>query len=281
MKPPNNFMRNPAFNPAQPMTTENPPFVPIPGSPADPNAPAAPGSREAVFNERVFQAVAQTIPDVTNMLLLPSTANTGVFGIGERPGKSVTQASIDALRNTLSGEVVRAYEQQVQQLGRNLAQIESNGLQPSTAFINSYDNLVLRPGSTGFDALRSFANVRQTIDQSIRVKMANPRVPSAQKELLREFNAEIQRAIPFTVEDVQRLQFGDGRYQTMADVVKEKGFGTPSIGAQGAQPAAPASAGATPPREFASEAEAEAAAARGELQPGTKVVVGGIPGMWQ
>lgn len=280
LKTPNNFMPNPAFDASLPMSVENPPFVPIPGSPADPNAPAPAGSRESVFNERMFLSAAQTIPDVTNLMLLPATANTGVMGIGSRPGDSIVQSSVDALRNTLSGEVVRSFERQAGQLARGLAWMEANGLAPSEAVIQSYkDGYTLRPGDSGFDAMLMFANVRQTVEQMAQVKLANPRIPQVMKQELIKLRDQLRAAIPFLPQDVITLQYGGGRYRTMADVVREKGLGTPGAGAA---PGAPAPAGGAPTvMDFATEAEAEAAAARGELQPGTRITVGGIPGVWQ
>jgi hypothetical protein len=240
MKAPNNFMPNPAYDPAQPMSTTNAPFVPIPGSPADPNAPAPAGSRESVFNERMFLSAAQTIPDVANLMRLPATANTGVMGIGSRPGDSIVQSSVDALRNSLSGDVVRSFERQAGQLARGLAWMEANGLAPSEAVINSYQQgYTLRPGDTGFDAMLMFGNIRQTVEQMARVKLANPRIPQVMKDELVRLRDELRTAIPFLPEDVIRLQYGDGKYKTMADVMEEKGLGTAPIRTLGGQEVLP------------------------------------------
>jgi hypothetical protein len=225
LKAPNNYMPNPAYNAELPMSLENAPFVPIPGTPADPNAPAPAGSRESVFNERMFLSAAQTIPDVTNLMQLPATANTGVLGIGARPGESITRASVDALRNTLSGDVVRSFERQAGQLARGLAWMEANGLAPSEAVIKAYqDGYTLRPGDTGFDAMLMFGNVRQTVEQMAQVKLANPRIPQVMKDELVRLRDQLRVAVPFLPEDVIKLQYGGGKYVTMADVVKEKGL---------------------------------------------------------
>lgn len=56
---------------------------------------------------------------------------------------------------------------------------------------------------------------------------------------------------------------------------------SPAIDSDVAELAGLAGAGAGAPPSFASEAEAVAAAERGLIQPGQRVVVGGVPGTWQ
>ena len=271
IKPPSGYMENPAYNPELPIGEGNYPLLDM--------RPPTQGSREAVFNERQMMSMAQAIPDLVNTMLLPATANTGIFGIGSRPGESIIQSSVDALRNTLASETVRAYETQSAQTARGLAWIESNGLSPSEAIMKSFESLIIRPGDSGFDALRKLANMRQTVDQMVVVKQSNPRIPKVMRDEMLRLQAQLHQALPFTVEDVNLLQFKPGKYRTLGDVAKEKGL--MGSAAPATAPAAPGAEPAPTTMSFATEAEAEAAEAAGRLQKGTRITIGGIPGTWQ
>lgn len=228
---------NTAFDATKPIGEGNYPIV---------NArPPTTGSIEHRMNQRMVRSVAQMVPDLANMLSMPASASLGILGTGTVPGASMLQASADALRNTITSDVARAYEAQSSQIGRAMAFIESNGSPPNETLLeDSIRAYSIRPGHTGFDVLRIFANLRQNVEQFNLVQQNDERVPADVRAMLKDLNETVQRTVPFTVEQVNALQWGgNNRRKTISDMMREYGFNAPPAGA-GQQPAA---GGAQPP----------------------------------
>lgn len=252
----------------------NPTQIPIKGGPKDPNAPAALGSREATFLQRSITGAKLGLENIRNIMELPAGASTGVMGIGASPGHSVLQATRDTLRNSMSSDEVQDYNTMLAGLSRNLATIETSGLVPSGEFTNSFNAMTFREGDTEQAKLHKLAEMRQIIEFGMDVALNNPRVPEEQKTYLRDIIGDVQRVVPFTHRDVTSLSKVPG--STLADLVKRRGLGTPEPAGAVAPGATAAPTGAAP-QTFATEAEAEAAG----IKPGTRVIIGGVPGTWQ
>jgi hypothetical protein len=208
--------------------TKEPILVPIKGGPKDPNAPAAAGSRESVFNDRVINAGVLGAQALTNIARLPTGASTGIFGtgVGATPGHGIFESSRDALRNTLAPQEVQDYNLMIAGLSRNLANIESAGLGVTQNFVDSLGSIQLRAGDTEVTKLEKLAEARQVIEKGLLTKLVNPRISQQQKDLMHQITEQVQTAVPYTMADVQDLKdkWSKGDNISLGQLMQQKGL---------------------------------------------------------
>lgn len=235
-KPPSGFIMNPAFDATKPVGEGNYPFI-------DAKQPVM-GAREGIFFNRVVGGAKNAQQTIKNIVGLPVGASAGVFGIGSKPGDSMFTAGVDTLRNTVASQDVQTYNSMIAGLDANLAQIEGHGLAASDAFRGQYDRLALREGDTEFTRLRKLAEMAQTIQSGLDPYLRNPRIPVEQKQYIADVLAAVQETIPFTHEDIARLEVAPGT-ATLGSLIQSKGLNAPA--SPGAAPAPAAAApGAAP-----------------------------------
>ncbi len=237
---------------------------PIIGSKADPNAPVVPGSREAIFHDRMVNSANQVVGDLKNVVELPIGASTGILGVGGSPGKSIFDSAKSTLLNTVASQDVQDYNSILPGLDRNLASIEANGLVPSGTFSDSFSKLALREGDTELTKLAKLAQVRQIVENGMTPSLSSTRITADQKNFIKTMLDDLKKAVPFTRNDIIALRREQEKNPsaTLNDLIKRNNPGGKANGAA--------------PPTFGTEAEAEAAG----LAPGTKVVIGGVSGTW-
>jgi hypothetical protein len=218
--------------------------VPVTGGGKDPNAPAAMGSREAGMFARVLNSASLGTAALRNISRGNVGQSTGVAGIGASPGHSALSSTLDTLRNTLSSDEVQQYNVMNTGLSRNLASVEGGGLITPGQFSDQIgQGTSLRAGDTEETKLMKLAETRQILETGLNTALANPRVSKPQKDLMHQHVAEIQAAIPFTVEDVQGLKAQPkGSAVTMQDLISQRGLRKPGGAAPAAAPGATAGA---------------------------------------
>lgn len=241
-KPPAGYVPNPAYDPTKPIGEGNFAFV-------DARQPVM-GAREAVFFNRIVGGAKNAEQTIRNIVDLPVGASAGTFGIGSKPGANLFTAGVDTLRNAVTSQDVQTYNTMIAGLDANLAQIEGHGLAASDAFRGQYDRLALREGDTEFTRLRKLAEMAQTIESGLDPYLSNPRVPEQQKQYISAVLAAVRKTIPFTHEDIAKLEVAPGT-ATLGSLIKQKGLdkgagGTPG----GPAPAAPAAGAARPAQEY-------------------------------
>jgi hypothetical protein len=215
-------------------------LVPITGGPKDPNAPAAAGSREAVFQNRVINSLNLGTAALHNITQLPMGADTGLLGgYGAHPGVSAMDTMAASLKNKMSDEDVQQYNLMVSGLSRNLAGIETSGLMPPGSFTDSLNSVQARPGDTLGVRLGKLAEARQIIETGLQSLLDSPRVTQGQKDKIQARIEDLKKDIPYSVEDTIALTRAPGT-TTMAQLMQQKGLaGKGAAAASGAQPAAP------------------------------------------
>ena len=198
--------------------------VPISGGAKDPNAPAAMGSRESAIFQRALNAGALGTKAIANVARGSMGQSGGIAGIGASPGHSVLQSTVDSLRNKLSPEEVQQYMVMNTGLARNLAAVESSGMvSPGTFSDQIGQGTTLRAGDTENTKLTRLAETRQILETGFNTMLSNPRVPESQKAYIRDHIAEVQQAIPFSVEDVQALNKAPAG-TSLQDLITSKGL---------------------------------------------------------
>jgi hypothetical protein len=214
-------------------------LVPITGGPKDPNAPAVAGSREAVFQNRVINALNLGTASLHNITQLPMGADTGLLGgYGAHPGYSAMDTIAASLKNKLSDEDVQQYNLMVSGLSRNLAGIEQAGLAPAGSFTDSLNSIQARPGDTLGTRLGKLAEARQIIETGLQSLVDSPRVTADQKAKINARLADLRKDIPYTVEDTIALSRQPGT-TTMQQLMQQKGLAGKGAAADSKASAAP------------------------------------------
>jgi len=188
-----------------------------------PGASAAGDSRAQAQNDRVIMAANEAGANIHNLTLLPTGASSGILGVGGTPGHSLFSVSAAALKNAVAPQDVQSFNALVPGLAQSIASVEAGGLQASTTRIKSFDGFLLAPNDTGLTKLQKMAGLRQNVERGLEVKLANPRIPEDQKEIMRNIMSGLKEDIPFTVADVLKLANAKNPQATLGDLIKSSG----------------------------------------------------------
>ncbi len=211
------------------------------------------GSREAVFTNRILIAANETAKDLSNIVRLPIKSDTGVFG-GRKQGPSLLDAGKEALTQAMTSQEVQSYNTRSAGLQRSLAAIEAAGLAPTNTLSHQMEAVQFRAGDSQQTRLEKLAQTRQMVEAGLETTLSNPKLGDEQRAHINSIIESIRKAIPFTIEDVDKLGVLQDRNPkaTLNDVMKSHGLGKPKAAA----PAAAGAAGA--PRRISSDAEFDA-----------------------
>jgi hypothetical protein len=178
----------------------------IPGGPADPNTKEGKlGNRESVYLSRVMTSANEVAKDLENVVRLPLSSSTGMFG-GRTQGGSLFSAGKEALTNSMTSQEVQTYNTMATGFQRNLASIEASGLAPPGGLSHQMDAVMFKEGDTNLTKLQKLAQIRQIAVAGMETAMANPRVPEQQRKHMEDVVAQIKKAVPFTNKDILDLQ---------------------------------------------------------------------------
>jgi hypothetical protein len=124
----------------------------------------------------------------------------------------------------MSNGDIQAYNVASTGLARFIAQMENVGTVPGKDQIdNIHETLTLKPGDTVATKMRKLAEARQQVELNAKSMLASPDMATEQKELLQSNIEKIKKAVPYTMEDIQRLDDA-GRTSpktTLADLYKQ------------------------------------------------------------
>ncbi len=199
----------------------------IKGGPADKENNAPMGSREQVFLGRILSASNQAAKDLSNVVELPMTASSGVFG-GRKQGGGLLDATKEVLANKMTDQDAQTYNALSTGFQRNLAAIESAGLAPNGSLSHQMDSLIFKEGDFNSTKLHKLAQIRQIVEAGLETALANPRMPESQRKHAEDVIASIQESVPFTQKDLLRLDIAQAKNPdaTLKDVMESmKGGG--------------------------------------------------------
>lgn len=209
--------------------TGRPIAEPIPGLPAKGDSAVSQRYHEVVLN-----AANGTAREMENVKKLGYDTSTGAQQIGGTHN-GIMNTLVNNLGKSLSSTEQQEYESTMTNVGRYLAQVENAGRMPPGTMTGSLDKLKNAPGTTENARLYNLALVRQNIESggdTIQAGSANQGVKDAYDTALKR----VQKAVPWTPEDVIDFQHGAKANQTFQQFLDAKG---------GASSAAPAAGGAT------------------------------------
>lgn len=184
------------------------------------------GGRESVYVQRMMMGANQAAKDLANVVQLPLTASTGLFG-GRKQGAGLFDAGKEVLANKATGQEAQAYNAMATGFQRSLAQIESAGLMPSGSLTHQMDAVLFKEGDTNLTKLHKLAQTRQIVEAGMEVIEANPRVSPPEKAKIKSVLESIRKSVPFTHSDLIQLQVAQDSNPnaTLGDVIKGKGSG--------------------------------------------------------
>lgn len=184
------------------------------------------GGRESVYIQRMMMGANQASKDLANVVQLPLTASTGVFG-GRKQGPGLFDAGREVLANKATGQEAQAYNAMATGFQRSLAQIESAGLMPSGSLTHQMDAVLFKEGDTNLTKLHKLAQTRQIVEAGMEVVDANPRVSPEEKAKVASVLQSIRKSVPFTHSDLIRLQVlhETNPNATLRDVIQAKPAG--------------------------------------------------------
>ena len=210
---------------------------PMQGGPYDPKSPnyrppkgaqsqAPLGSREEAYLHRTLNSANQALQGAKNIMDLPITTKT--LGI-ESEGPGLMNASKRWLTTKLTDQDIQDYDTMRAGIDRSLATLEASGLAPPGSLTGSMGkSTTINVGDTQLTKLRKMAELRQIAVASLEPNLADPRVPKEQKDYIKQLVDGFKTSIPFTQEDITKLEKAQrsNPQATLADVAKQKGLGT-------------------------------------------------------
>jgi hypothetical protein len=202
-----------------------------------PYTPAASGGARSVlaqsFEDQVTMSVNEAARQIKNLAFSPYST-TGILGGAKRPD-GIFSAPIGALANTLTPGSVQQFNNNVQNLGYELAKVLGGGRQVPFGTQQKFsEQFEIRSGDKPFTVLEKLANMRQKFELAIDVKLVSPSTGSEMKEIYKSALKDIQQTIPFTVQDVLEAQQAEAKNKgkklpTFGEFMKNKMGSKPRV----------------------------------------------------
>lgn len=207
-------------------------------------------SRSGALFQRVLSSANEATSAIDNITNLPFGASSGWLGVGASPGQSWISATKGVLTNKLSPQEVQSYMTMLPGLAKNLAMVESGGLQTAQGLNDVFGKLELREGDTGYTKLHKLAEYRQVVEKGIEPYLHNPKIPPEQKEEIQQMIDQLRSSIPFSHNDVTGLEraHAQNHDMTLQQYIASQGLAKPKTPAgPTASSGAPKTASTLPP----------------------------------
>lgn len=165
--------------------------------------PSTGGGRNAGMVTRSLTAAKDAAADIQNMVQLPLSANSGLFGMRGAHGDGTLMGSAwNILGNKLTTQEQQDMNTTMVGMGRALAGLETGGTQVQQALMNQYEKLAVQQGDTYATAMRKLGTMRQNAINGAEANMASPYTSADQKKQFQATIDAIKTAVPWTPSDV-------------------------------------------------------------------------------
>jgi len=179
--------------------------------------------REGRYSDNVAIAANEAIAGMNNLVSMPFTSSSGIFGSGvgaAQSSKDIFSAPIGALKNTMTPANVKRYNVEVGNVGKFYATMVSGGLATSKALEESFNNqFTAKEGDDELTRLTRLAQMRQTFERVAEIKKNSATTPKEQKELWADWERQAQKAIPITVADINKINNSRNPQVTIKDAI--------------------------------------------------------------
>ena len=152
--------------------------------------------------ERMVNAMSQVSGAINSLSQLPVTTTSPVFGQKEFGG--LFTAPLSALNQKMSKETSQMMQDRLTGVGRNLASLETGGAATGLADLTKsiQAGVGIPAGAKLHVALDKLAEMRRIVEDAGRAALSSSKYSEEQKQLIRENIAIVEKAIPFTLQDV-------------------------------------------------------------------------------
>ena len=152
--------------------------------------------------ERMVNAMSQVSGAINSLAQLPVITSSPVFGQKEFSG--LFTAPLSVLNQKMSKETSQMMQDRLTGVGRNLASLETGGAATGLADLTKsiQAGVGIPAGAKLHVALDKLAEMRRIVDDAGRAALSSSKYTDEQKQLIRENMAIVEKAIPFTLQDV-------------------------------------------------------------------------------
>lgn len=185
------------------------------------------GGRFAGQVMRILNSAKGSTSEIGNLVQLPIGSSTGWLG-GRSQGPSLMAATKEALANTVTSQEVQDFNTSMIGMSRHLATLETGGMQTNESLVKKFEGLALKEGDTNWTKMRKLGTMRQDAENAIESLMTSPLIGKKQKEFAQALITDLKSAVPWTPNDVTRLQRAseNNPQATIGDIGKKTGLGT-------------------------------------------------------
>ncbi len=185
------------------------------------------GGRFAGQVMRILNSAKGSTSEISNLVQLPIGASTGWFG-GRGQGPSLLSATKEVLANTVTSQEVQDFNTSMIGMSRHLATLETGGMQTNESLVKKFEGLALKEGDSNWTKMRKLGTMRQDAENAIESLLTSPLIGKKQKEFAESLIKDLKAAVPWTPNDVTRLQRAADKnpQATIGDIGKKTGLGT-------------------------------------------------------
>jgi hypothetical protein len=193
--------------------------------------------------QRLLGAGSQMEAHLGNLAEMPIDASIGPFmGIESKTPDGLADAlRRTAVRKTTTGNDAQAMQVEFIGVSRQIAALDSQGAaQGLVGLSHQAEGYAPLPTDSSLTVMRKYASLRQVVEQSMKAVLVSGTANEDQKKGAKEILDNVQRSIPFTVHDINVLQFPPGGdIDKSARAVAERilGKGKGAAASPGAAPA--------------------------------------------
>lgn len=179
--------------------------------------------REARYADNVAIAGNEVIGGVGNLVNMPFTSSTGVFGSGvgqATSSESLWGAPIAVLKNSVTSDNIQRYNTEISNIGKYFATLNTGGLAATAGAQKQFESqFSIKEGDTELTRLTKLAQMRQTFERVADIKLKSKATPDEQKDDWNQWLKQIKESVPITVNDVNKIANSKNPQQTMADAM--------------------------------------------------------------
>jgi hypothetical protein len=179
------------------------------------------------FGDIIATNLNEAVGTIANIVNLPHDVTGGIFQ--GRNTSGLLMAPLGVLAQELTDEDVQRYNKEIKNFGKFASRVVSGGrVVPASVQKDFEDQFVINKGDSPLSVLTSLAQMRQTLERAIEVKLKSSSTDPGLKTLYQDGLDVIRNSIPFTVNDVNTFANQRDKKKTFSQMFGEYGFRSPS-----------------------------------------------------
>lgn len=173
---------------------------------------ASAGNRVQPQLQRLLGAGSQLEAHLSNLAEMPIDVTIGPFmGVEGRQPEELGEALKRAfVRKTVVGESAKEMQLEFIGVSRQIATLDAQGVgQGLVGLSKQAEGYAPLPGDTTYIVMRKYASLRQIVEQAMRAIEISGTANADQKAGAADIVKSVQKSIPWTVHDLNELEYGD------------------------------------------------------------------------